>query len=194
MLFRLFAFLCLAGVSFAELPRPLADVPILNPNGQKLSIKTKYRGRVVVVVMIATTCNSCVKTIELLTKMQQQFGPRGFVVVGAVVDEQNPKFTVGPWVARHRPIFEFGYLEKAELIKLADIPPNKRPFVPILMFIDKKGQVRFQAYGDDPFMQEKEKAIPAIIDSLLKDAQGPMTVTKQVGPDGKPLHPPAAKK
>jgi len=194
MLFRLFAFLCLAGLSFAELPRPLVDVPILYPNGQKLSIKTKYRGRVVVVVMIATTCNSCVKTIDLLTKMQQQFGARGLVVVGAVVDEQNPKFTLGPWLTRHRPPFEFGYLEKAELVKLADIPPGKRPFVPILMFIDKKGQVRYQAYGDDPFMAEKDKAIPAIINSLLMGQEGPMTATQQVGPDGKPLPPPATKK
>ena len=194
MLFRLFAFLCLAGLSFADVPRPLANIPILYPTGQKVSIKTKYRGRVVVVVMIATTCNSCVQTVDLLTKMQQKFGARGLVVVGAVVDEQNPKFTVGPWVARHRPTFEFGYLEKAELIKLADIPPDKRPFVPILMFIDKKGQVRFQAYGDDPMMKEKEKAVPAIIDSLLKDAQGPMSTTKTVGPDGKELPPPAAKK
>ncbi len=174
-------------MAFGEIPRPLADVPILYPTGQKLSVKTKYRGKVCVIVLIATTCNSCKAMVDQLAKLQKQFGPRGMVAVGAVVDEQNAKYTVGPWVARYRPAFEFGYLEKPEFIKLADIPANMRPFVPVVLFVDKKGKVRFQAYGDDAVMKQTEKAFPAIIDGLLKDQEGPMSTTKQVDAAGKEL-------
>jgi hypothetical protein len=192
MLFRLFAFLCLAGLSFGALPRPLADVPILYPDGTKLSLKTKYRGRVMAIVLISTSCNGCREMVELFTKMREKFGPRGFVVVGAAIEE-NAKFNLVAWAKRYRPQFEIGYLEREGAIKLADMPPTGS-VVPILLFVDKKGQVRFQAYGNDPIMKEKEKAIPAIIDSLLKDAQGPLSTTKQVGPDGKELPPSPTKK
>jgi hypothetical protein len=42
-------------------------------------------------------------------------------------------------------------------------------------------------------MNEKDKAIPAIINSLLMGQEGPMTATQQVGRDGKPLPPPPRK-
>jgi len=185
MLFRLLAFLCLAGLSFSQVPRPLADVPILYPDGKKLSLKTKYRGRVMAIVLISTSCGGCRELVELFTKMRERFGPRGFVVVGAAI-EPNAKFNLVAWVQRYRPQFEFGYLERDGAIKLAAMPPTGS-VVPIMVFVDKKGQVRFQAYGHDAIMKETEKAVPAIIDSLLKDAQGPLSTTKQVDANGKEI-------
>ncbi len=183
---RILVFFSALGLSLAAIPRPLADIPIQMPNGTKINVKTAYRGKVVLVALISTTCKDCLDMVTMMGKLQRDLGPRGFVPIAAAFDD-NAKNLVGPWAARYRPQFAVGYLERNDAVRFADIPSGMRPFAPILIFVDRKGQIKFQAYGDDPIMKQKDKAIPAIIDSLLKNQEGPMSTTQQVGPDGKPV-------
>ena len=71
-------------------------------------------------------------------------------------------------IPRYRPNFPVGFLDQAGAIKIADIPKDMRPFVPIMMFIDRLGTVRVQYYGNDPVFKQQDKAFHAIVDSLLK--------------------------
>lgn len=167
LLRRTFALLLLScGLVFGVLPRPLAPVVINRPDLKKIDILKQYKGKVVLLVIMSTTCHDCQESVAWLNKLQEEFGSRGAQVVGAVGDT-NAQYLLGPFEQRYRPKFPVGYLTKDEIIKIADVGPNVRPFVPIFMFIDKTSRVRFQYYGNDPFAHDAQKATFQIVSGLL---------------------------
>jgi hypothetical protein len=167
MISRTLLLLALAVSTLAKEPRPLAAVPIPTPRGPKINL-AQYRGKVVVAMIFSTHCDECVKSVDLLSKIQKDMGPKGLQVIAAAGDE-NAQYLVEPFVQRYKPTFPIGYLTKDEIIKLADLPQGKRPVVPILLFIDKKGVVRFQYYGDDPFMKTEDGSTRSIVENLQKE-------------------------
>lgn len=166
MLRRFLVFLCLLAVAEAKTPRPLADVPIQTPNRKKISLK-QYRGKEIVVVLFSTACDDCLKTITVMNRIQNDYGPKGLQVVGAAIDD-NAAFAIAPWVQRYRPVFPCGFLDKDAAIKIGDMEKDTRPFVPVVLFVDGSGTVRVQYYGNEPVFKEQEKAFRAIANSLLK--------------------------
>jgi hypothetical protein len=168
MLRKIFlALLLAASVHAQQQRRPLPLTAIPTPNTQKISL-TQYRGKVLAIVVISTTCADCIQTVGMLSKVQKDLGPRGFQAVGAAGDE-NAQYLVGPFIQRYKPSFPIGYLTKDDIIKLAAIPKDKRPVAPILLFVDKKGAVRFQYYGDDAFFKTAEGTTRSIVTNLLKE-------------------------
>ena len=171
-------FFCLLSVAFAKTPRPLANVTIQTPDRKGIDVK-KYRGTVVLLVLFATSCDECVNVINFVAKLEKDYAARGFQALGAAVDD-NAAYLITSFVQRYRPPFPVGFLEKDPLIKLADIPEGRRPFVPILLFIDHKGTVRAQYYGNDPFLKDVEKGTRAIVTGLMNQrdsGQEPQRVT-----------------
>lgn len=59
-------------------------LPMLDGKVQKLS---NYRGKVVLVNLWATWCPPCIEELPLLGRLQQEFGPRGLVVLGLAADD-----------------------------------------------------------------------------------------------------------
>ncbi|MDP9113600.1 MAG: hypothetical protein M3O20_07960, partial [Acidobacteriota bacterium] len=57
----------------------------------------------------------------------------------------------------------------AALLKLANIGPKDRPFVPILMFVDAKGLVRVQMFGNDPLLEKPERILRDTVRELMKE-------------------------
>lgn len=157
--------LCLVATLPAKTPRPEANVPILSPDGQRIDLR-KYRGQTVLLMIFSTECSDCIRMLGVMNNLQKQFGPRGFQVIGAAGDP-NAKFLLGPFIQRYRPTFPVGYIEKDAIIKVAEVPPNVRPVVPILLFIDKWGMVREQYYGDHPIMKSGEPALKALTQAMI---------------------------
>ncbi len=166
MLRRSLLLLVVAAVAYAVEPRPVVSLPIPTPDGKKINL-SQYRGKVVLLMIISTTCADCIKSIDIVNKVQKEFGPRGFQAL-AVAGDDNAQYLVEPFVQRYRPSFPVGYLTVPEMIRLADIPNDKKPVAPIFMFIDKRGTVRFQYYGDHPFFKTEDGSTRSIVDGLLK--------------------------
>ena len=146
--------------------RPLPPVPINMSDGKKMQLSS-YKGKVVLFAIISTSCDHCINSLEVLKRAQKSFGPAGFQAVVAVGDPNAPYLLV-PFTQRYKPTFPVGYLDQNGIQKIAAVPDGKRPFVPIYMFLDRTGTVRFQFYGDDPFFQDEEKTTRLIIQNLLK--------------------------
>ena len=163
------AALCImsAAVLFAATPRPVADLPIPMPSGQKIDLK-KYRGKVVLVAVMSKDCDPCVKSIDLLNRVQKDFGAQGFQVVAAIGDP-NAEYLLMNFVKQYRPVFPIGYLNKDQIIQLCDLGKTaQHATVPIFMFIDRKGTVRQQVYGNDQFFKAEEASTRTAVQSLLK--------------------------
>jgi len=156
-------------VAYAGLPpgRPLADVPISQTGGKKLDLK-QYRGKALVLAFISTTCKDCSEVVDLLKQIQQERGANGLQVVVAAGDDKGAEAIV-PFAAAHKPNFPLGYVDRPTLRKLADLKPKDRPFVPIMLFVDAKGSVRVQLFGNDPLMKKPETIIRSTVRELLKE-------------------------
>jgi len=154
-----------ASFLLAATPRPLADVPIPVPNGKSINLKT-YRGKVVLVAMISTDCATCIASIDILNRVQKEFGPKGFQVIAAAGDP-NAQYLLQPFLQRYRPIFPVGYLTVEQMMKIGDIGP-KGGVAPIFLFIDRKGIVQQQFFGDNNFFKAEEVSTRRTIEDLLK--------------------------
>ncbi len=161
------ALLLAATVQAQDQHRPLPLTAISTPDLKKISLP-QYRGKVMAIAVVSTTCGDCIQTIAMLGKVQKDLGPQGFQAVAAVGDD-NAQYVVGPFIQRYKPGFPVGYLTKDEIIKLAAIPTGRRPVAPILLFVDKKGLVRFEYYGDEPFFKTADGTTRSIVTNLLKE-------------------------
>jgi peroxiredoxin len=158
--------LLVAVAAIAKEPRPVSDVPIPVPAGKKIRLQ-QYAGKVVLLVIFSTSCKDCVAAVNLANQVQKEYGAKGFQAIGAAGDD-NAQYMVEPFVQRYKITFPVGYVNKDEMIKLADIPKDKRPTAPIFLFIDKRGTVRFQYYGDEPFFKTADGSTHSIVEGLLK--------------------------
>ncbi|MGB6597681.1 MAG: TlpA disulfide reductase family protein [Candidatus Acidiferrum sp.] len=80
------------------LPEPALTLKDLAGNDVALS---GYKGKVVLVNFWATWCDPCRTEIPWLIELQQQYGPKGFAVLGIALDEEG-KSVVAPFVAKER--------------------------------------------------------------------------------------------
>jgi peroxiredoxin len=179
---RLLVFLCLFSICFAQhTPRKVADVPIKTTDGKTIRL-TQYHGKVVVVVFFLTWCEDCLKTLQFMSGLQKEMGPRGFQVVAVALDD-NPAKT-GPFAERYRFPFPVGNLSKDPTVKLLDLNATASPMTPYVVFIDWQSNVRFQYPGNDPLFKSAEKNLRTISDGLLRQAaekKGPQYETRPAG-------------
>jgi len=166
MLKAAFVSLCLLlSVEGASTPRPLADVSVPVPNGKPIRL-SQYRGKVMVIALISITCDHCANSMKLLDQFQKEYGPRGFQAFAIAGDPNAEKMlSVLPPIKQAYPL---GYLDQNTTMQVFDFKRNDHPFVPIYLFVDKKGTVRFQYAGKDDFFKNEEKNTRYYIDALLK--------------------------
>jgi len=151
----------------AKEPRPASTLGIPLPAGKKIHFQ-QYAGKVVLFVIFSTECKDCIEALSMVNRIQKEYGPHGFQAIAAAGDD-NAQYLVEPFVQRYKLTFPVGYLTKDEMIKVADIPLDKRPTAPIFLFIDKRNVVRFQYYGDHPFFKTADGTTHSIIEGLLKE-------------------------
>jgi peroxiredoxin len=172
----------LCSVSFAQhTPRPCADFPIKTSDGKTIRI-SKYHGKVVMIVMMKTDCSPCHQMLETVSEWQKEWQPRGFQVLAFTIDAKDTN--VVPYAERYRFPFPVAYLRSESAIKLADLNKTAHPWVPYVMFVDWKGDVRFQYAGNDPILSQGVQAIRGIADGLLHqaaDKSGPQLKTVPAG-------------
>src|SRR5215475_8853421 len=83
-----------AALMAANLPREAPDLAIHMPGGGQISL-SQYRGKVVAMCFILTTCPHCQKTTGYLVEAQKEYGPRGFQVVQAAIEGGADKSVPG---------------------------------------------------------------------------------------------------
>jgi peroxiredoxin len=138
----------------AQLPRQSPDFPIEISSGKQIKV-SDYRGKVLCLVFILTTCPHCQKTTQILEGIYPELAPKGFSVVEAALNENPdvPSFIANfkvPW-----PVGTAGVLAALDYIQW---PKDKRPLVPFVVFIDRQGVIRAQYTGvDEAFFEDKQQ-------------------------------------
>ncbi len=165
---RIFCAILIAAacVRAAELPRPASDLTISFNDGKQITLQ-EYRGKVVLMAFISTTCSHCQHTTGILTGLQKEYGPRGLQVIAADFNEGG-EILIPDFIKKYNPSFPVGYVKRATVLSFAGIAPDVPAYVPILLFIDRKGAIRQQYLGNDAFFRNEEKNERDSIEALLK--------------------------
>jgi cytochrome oxidase Cu insertion factor (SCO1/SenC/PrrC family) len=172
-MFRILATIAAAALAIqgADVPRKAPDLAIHMNNGKDLQVNS-YRGKVVCLAFILTTCPHCQNTTRILSRIQNDYGPRGFQAVESSIEENGKAFVPG-FILQFSPAFPVGYLEFDTAQTYLQHNPMMILHVPGLVFIDREGRIVAQFEGDDPFMADgvQEKNIRAKIEQLLGPAR-----------------------
>jgi peroxiredoxin len=156
----------LATSSFAVTPHKSPEFVITMPDGSQ-KLLSSYRGKVVVLALMFTTCPHCQKTAGILAKVQTEYAAKGVQVLGATFDD-GAKLRVSEFNRSLGLNFPCGTSDSPHVTEYIGLAPGQPFFVPILVFIDKAGMIRSQYIGDERFLQDQEVNIRAEIDKYLK--------------------------
>ena len=150
-----------------QVPRPAGEFAIKMPNGQ-ITLLSQYAGKVVALVFISTTCPHCQHTTQLLSGLQNEYGPRGVQFLAAAFNPDAAQLVPG-FIAQFRPLFPVGSADRDSVLEYEQASLAKPNYVPELMFIDRGRVIRAQHNGGDDFFKEQEKNIRDMLDTLLKE-------------------------
>jgi peroxiredoxin len=127
----------------APVPRPAADFVCTDANGKRLAL-SNYKGKVVVVQFLITTCSHCQAMSQMLTKLQAEFGPKGFQAVGVAFNEATAPM-VKSYVEDHGIGIPVGFAPRDAVMEYLGVSVmDQRLTVPQVVVIDRSGQVRAQ--------------------------------------------------
>jgi len=157
------------------LPRPAKELEIVEPSG-KHDLLTSYRGKVVVVQFLYTTCPHCQAYSQLLTKLQGEYGPRGFQCLGGAFNDADANM-VRNYVNQYKVGFPIGPMSRDTVTSFMGFSVMDRLVVPQIALIDRKGQIReeTEAYpqGNDPAPLQVEAHLRSSIEKLLNEGATP---------------------
>jgi peroxiredoxin len=155
----------------ATIPRPAILKSYPGPAGQTVDLAA-YKGKVLAVEFLLTTCPACQKCARAVEKMYGEFGARGFQAVGLAVNvtKQNASTLLPTFARQFGVTFPLGFATEPEYREFLEMSVMTRPMFPQLAFVDKKGMIRAQHVGSDAFFYDEEKNMREMITKLLAES------------------------
>ncbi|HTU45871.1 MAG TPA: TlpA disulfide reductase family protein [Bryobacteraceae bacterium] len=136
--------------------------------GQGQKQLSNYRGKVVALEFIFTTCPHCQAASKLMTKLQQEYGSRGLQVIDVAINP-NADLLVENFAKDFQVNFPVGWATAQQMQAFMGFS-DARYVVPQLVLIDRKGYIHYQTpplSGDDWVKLMTEPAIRQHIEELL---------------------------
>src|ERR1700675_576257 len=84
-------------------PRKSPEFTITDPSGKQVLISS-FKGKVLVLPFMFTTCPHCQHEAQMLTKVQKDYAARGLVVLGTIFNDAN-----GPMATQFMKEFAIGF-------------------------------------------------------------------------------------
>jgi len=170
-------FLAAGVAAFAApvVPRPAKPLEIDEPSG-KHDLLSSYKGKVVVVQFLSTTCPHCQAYSQLLTKLQGEYGPKGFQALGAAFNEATNDM-VKEYISKYGVGFPVGPMDRNTVLAFMGFSVMDQVYVPQIAVVDRKGQIREEteprSEGIAPLQVEAH--LRGLIEKLLAEPAGAAT-------------------
>lgn len=136
------------------MPRKAPELTIVEPSGTQ-TLLSSYRGKVVVLAFIFTTCPHCQAEVGVLTKLHGELGPKGFQPL-AVAFNDNASMLAGSFIQSFHPSFPVGYAARETVTDYLQLNDKTPWVVPQIVVIDRKGMIVAQSApkGSDELQEE----------------------------------------
>lgn len=159
---------------------------VLKYNDGHQTLLSSYRGKVIGLLFVHTTCPHCQHISQVFTQLQKEYGPRGFQALD-VAFNTNSQQLVPEFVKAYGIGYPVAFAPPEQVLDYLGFSVMQRYVVPQILWIDRKGEIRSQTspLGEDN-NQYSEPYWRNMIETLLKEpANGAAKAT---------THPAAAKK
>ncbi|HZZ19881.1 MAG TPA: TlpA disulfide reductase family protein [Opitutaceae bacterium] len=121
-------------------------------------------GKVTLVDFWASWCAPCKASFPAYSSLQQDFAPKGLVIVAVSVDDDPASYA--SFVAKHKPLFPTVHDAQHKLVASVQVPT-----MPTSYLIDRSGKVRFIHAGFHGDATERE--LRAEVTALLGEKAAP---------------------
>jgi cytochrome oxidase Cu insertion factor (SCO1/SenC/PrrC family) len=170
------AVLTVSALAMGPVPRPAPSLDFVDANGKHITLSS-YRGKVVVIQFLLTTCPHCQKMSMMLSKMQAELGPRGFQALGVAYNVMDdPKTSPAQAAAATRDYaskyagdFPVGYSTHEPILAFLGDSVMDRMGFPQVVVVDKKGVIRAQSEPPGTAALQDEQYLTMLVDNLLKE-------------------------
>jgi thiol-disulfide isomerase/thioredoxin len=142
----------------------------------KQTLLSSYKGKVIALLMVHTTCPHCQHTSQVFTQLQTEYGTHGFQALDVAFNSMANLY-VTDFVKNFNVGYPVGFSTPEDVMGYLGFNVMQRYTVPQIVFIDRKFNIRSQtpAEGNDPNMY-KEEFWRGMIETLLKEpATGAVT-------------------
>ncbi len=124
--------------------------------GQGDKLLSQYRGKVVALEFILTTCPHCQAASKVMTGYQQEFGARGFqaldLAINALDENRKPadaSVMTETFANNFQVGFPVGFIGRDPMMSFMGFSIMDRMVVPQLVLVDRKGVIRYQTPPGD---------------------------------------------
>ena len=159
-------------------PRPAPELTFTMPGKGPVQL-SQFKGKVVLLAFMQTTCPHCQAKSHELTKLQEDFGARGLQVVG-VATNPNADLLVENFVKDYKVGFPVGYMSAEHVVSFMSFSPLDRWVVPQVVLIDRKGIIHYQTTATETPEWDKlmePQSLRAHVEELLNMGSGPKTAS-----------------
>jgi thiol-disulfide isomerase/thioredoxin len=155
-------------------PRPAPELSVNIPKSNPILL-SQYRGKVTVVEFLLTTCPHCQNSAQIMSRLQTEYGPKGFQAVGVAFNDMA-NMLVPDFVRDFRVNFPVGSTNRETVYSFLQNDPNTGLHVPQIVIIDRKGVIRHQSMPREDSLTGTEPFLRKSIEALLKE---PATTSKK---------------
>lgn len=159
--------LLLAPLEGAREKRKCPEFCFSLPGGEEVNLE-RYRGKVVVVEVMLTTCPSCKRCAQTIETLYRELAGRGLQPVAVAMNDGAEQ-----QIAAYRKVvgltYPVGYADRMAVLRLLRHPVQEPVFVPQLVFIDRAGMIRAKYAGTDYFFRDEKANIRKLVEELLSE-------------------------
>jgi thiol-disulfide isomerase/thioredoxin len=131
-----------AGQDTLPVLRKAAPLTFHVPGGGEKTLGD-FRGKIVALEFIQTTCPHCQAASHVMTKLQKDLGARGFEAIDLAINTTSDE-DIATFKQSQQTDFLIGWIGLNEMGHFLNLTPGVRFVVPQMVLIDRKGDIRFQ--------------------------------------------------
>jgi peroxiredoxin len=153
----------------AEPVRPSPPFSIMRIGSAPLKL-SQYKGKVVALAFIYTTCPHCQNLTTTLNQIARDYAARGVQVLECAFNDDAVQ-NMPEFIKQFNPAFPVGFAPRAAVMSYLQytITDTRPLYVPHMIFIDRAGIIRGDYPGESPFLQGgPDGSIRLELDRLLK--------------------------
>jgi cytochrome oxidase Cu insertion factor (SCO1/SenC/PrrC family) len=160
---------------------PLRTAPVLNfklPGGAQKQL-SQYKGKVVALEFIQTTCPHCQEASKVMTTLQRELGPKGFQALDVAVNTTD-EAVIKQFISNLQVGFPVGWIDAGSprenimvLMNFMGMTMNDRPQVPQQVLIDRDGMIRYQTPPSGDYAALEESTLRARLQEILGQTGAP---------------------
>lgn len=165
------AWLC--GAAAAQIPRQAAEIefsPVTGGGGKRRL--SDYRGKVVAIEFLLTTCPGCKHSARILSRLHREYAGGGFEVIGLAVDSGAAQ-RIPVFAAETGALFPIAAYSDAAAREWLQAPLMLRMYYPQVAIVDRRGVLREHFRAEDPRMSpaSEEANLRKVVEAMLAEGE-----------------------